>query len=193
MQWTLPGTTLTAPMEEAEQTDALFRSLFLAGGLTLSQVASITGLEPYTIQNWVRRGFLAPPVRKRYTMEQVCRLININLLRGILPLEQILNLMRYLNGDLADESDDLVDDTMLYFQFVILAAHARSLREDNLDEALDAVTESYRESVEGAREKLKQVLKVMLLTWQANCLRARADSLLSALEILHEQGEMQHG
>ncbi len=181
MQWTLPGTTLTAPMEEAEQTDALFRSLFLAGGLTLSQVASITGLEPYTIQNWVRRGFLAPPVRKRYTMEQVCRLININLLRGILPLEQILNLMRYLNGDLADESDDLVDDTMLYFQFVILAAHARSLREDNLDEALDAVTESYRESVEGAREKLKQVLKVMLLTWQANCLKARADNLLAAL------------
>ncbi|MFR8526814.1 MAG: MerR family transcriptional regulator [Flavonifractor plautii] len=27
----------------------------------LSQVASLTGLEPYVIQNWVRRGFVAPP------------------------------------------------------------------------------------------------------------------------------------
>ena len=79
MQWIIPGTTLTGDREQADSIDNLFQSLFLAGGLTLSQVASITGLEPYTIQNWVKRKFLAPPQGKRYDMEQVCRLININI------------------------------------------------------------------------------------------------------------------
>ena len=87
MQWNIPGTTLTGERENADRTDGLFQSMFLAGGLTLSQVASITGLEPYTIQNWVKRGFLPPPQNKRYDMEQVCRLININILKGNMPLE----------------------------------------------------------------------------------------------------------
>ena len=66
MTWTLPGTTITAQREEADKTGVLFDSLFLAGGLTLSQVSSITGLEPYAIQNWVKRGFLSAPKAKRY-------------------------------------------------------------------------------------------------------------------------------
>ena len=61
MQWTIPGTTLEAEREQADRTGERFEALFSAGGLTLSQVASVTGLEPYTIQNWVKRGFLPPP------------------------------------------------------------------------------------------------------------------------------------
>ena len=124
MNWTIPGTTLEAQRENADRTDELFAPMFLAGGLSLSQVSSITGLESYTIQNWVKRGFLPPPVNKRYNMEQVCRILNMNILKGAVPLEQIVKLMAYLNGDLADESDDLVDDTKLYFLFVRLAARA---------------------------------------------------------------------
>ena len=120
MQWIIPGTTLTGQRDQADSVESLFQPLFLAGGLTLSQVASITGLEPYTIQNWVKRGFLPPPRNKRYDMEQLCRLVNINILKGTMPLEQIIRLMAYLNGDLADEQDDLVDDTMLFFLFVRL-------------------------------------------------------------------------
>ena len=125
MNWTIPGTTLEGQRSNADGTEALFQSLFLAGGLTLSQVARITGLENHTIQNWVKRGFLPPPQNKRYNMEQLCRIININILKGNMPLEQIVRLMSYLNGDLADESDDLVDDTRLYFMFVSLASRAR--------------------------------------------------------------------
>ena len=125
MQWTIPGTTLTIKRSDADRTPELFQTLFLAGGMTLSQVSSITGLEAYTIQNWVKRGFLPSPVNKRYNMEQLCRIVNINILKGTMPLEQITRLMAYLNGDLADESDDLVDDTLLFFLFVKLAARAR--------------------------------------------------------------------
>ena len=182
MQWTIPGTTLTGKRSDADRTDGLFQSMFLAGGLTLSQVSSITGLEPYTIQNWVKRGFLPSPVNKRYDMEQLCRLININILKGTMPLEQIIKLMAYLNGDLADESDDLVDDTMLFFLFVKLAARARYIGgSETWDDALLHVTEDYKEPIPGARDKLIKVLKVMLTVWCANSLKAQAEKMIAQL------------
>ena len=182
MQWKIPGTTLTGERENADRIDGLFQSMFLAGGLTLSQVASITGLEPYTIQNWVKRGFLPPPQNKRYDMEQVCRLININILKGNMPLEQIIHLMSYLNGSLVDESDDLVDDTMLFFFFVKLAARARYIGGSKAwDDALIEITEDYRDPVPGAREKLIRVLKIMLTVWCANMLKQQAEEMIAQL------------
>ena len=182
MNWTIPGTTLEGLRSNADRTDGLFQSMFLAGGLTLSQVASVTGLEPYTIQNWVKRGFLSAPRNKRYDMEQVCRIININLLKGTLPLEQICRLMAYLNGDLTDESDDLVDDTMLYFLFVRLAARARHLGGDKAwDDALVEVTADYAEPIPGAREKLIKVLKIMLTAWVSSRIKAEAEQMIAEL------------
>lgn len=182
MQWIIPGTTLTGEREKADSIEGLFQSLFLAGGLTLSQVASITGLEPYTIQNWVKRGFLPPPQGKRYDMEQVCRLININILKGNMPLEQIIHLMSYLNGSLTDESDDLVDDTMLLFFFVKLASRARYIGGSKAwDDALAEITADYQEPVPDARQKLIRVLKIMLTVWCANMLRQEAEEMIAQL------------
>jgi len=182
MQWTIPGTTLTGLRENADRVDGLFQSMFLAGGLTLSQVASITGLEPYTVQNWVKRGFLPPPQGKRYDMEQVCRLININILKGNMPLEQIIHLMSYLNGDLTSEADDLVDDTMLFFLFAKLAARARYIGGSKAwDDALVEITADYQEPVPGAREKLIKVLKIMLTVWCANMLKQQAEDMIARL------------
>lgn len=182
MQWIIPGTTLEGQRENADRIDGLMQSLFLAGGLTLSQVSSITGLEAYTIQNWVKRGFLSPPRNKRYDMEQLCRILNINILKGNMPLEQIVKLMTYLNGNLADESDDLVDDTQLYFLFVKLAARARYIGGTKAwDDALVEITEDFEEPVPGAREKLIKVLKVMLTIWCANMLKMQADAMMAEM------------
>ena len=182
MNWIIPGTTLEGLRSNADRVDGLFHSVFLAGGLTLSQVSSITGLEPYTIQNWVKRKFLAPPRNKRYDMEQLCRLININILRGTMPLEEIIHLMRYLNGDLTSEEDDLVDDAMLFFFFVRLAARARYIGGSKAwDDALVEITEGYAEPVPGARDKLICVLKIMLTVWCANMLKAQAEAMIAKL------------
>lgn len=182
MEWTIPGTTLTGLRSNADRTAELFQAMFLAGGMTLSQVASITGLEHHTIQNWVKRGFLTPPKGKKYDLEQVCRMININLLRGALPLEQIISLLAYLNGDLADDSDDLIDDAILYFMFVRLAVRARYIGGSKAwDDALVEITEDYREPVPGAREKLIHVLKIMLTAWVANRLRLQAEESIRSL------------
>ena len=182
MNWTLPGTTITAHREDADQTRQQFNSLFLAGGLTLSQVSSITGLEPYAIQNWVKRGFLSAPKAKRYDQEQVCRIIIINMLKGTLALEQICQMMSYVNGDLTDESDDLIDDAVLYFMFVRLAARARHIGgTQQWDEAVEAVLEDYREPVSGAKDRVRKVLRTMLTAWVANRIRLETEEMLKNL------------
>ena len=183
MNWTIPGTTLEGLREDADRTDGLFQSLFLAGGLTLSQVSSITGLEAHTVQNWVKRGFLPPPRNKRYNMEQTCRIILINMLKGALPLEQICHLISYINGSLTDESDDIIDDTVLYFKFVSLAARARHIGgTKEWGEALEEVMANYAEPYPGAREKVTKVLRIMLTAWITSRLKAQTDDMIAALE-----------
>ena len=183
MNWIIPGTTLEGMRSNADRTDGLFQSMFLAGGLTLSQVASVTGLEPYTIQNWVKRGFLAPPRNKRYDLEQVCRIITINMLKGILSLERICSLMQYINGDLTDESDDIFDDTALYFMFVKLAARARHIGgNQDWETALQEATANYQEPYPGARDRVIQVLRTMLTAWIACRFKEQVDEMVDALK-----------
>ena len=182
MNWTLPGTTITARREDADQTRKQFDALFLAGGLALSQVAAITGLEPYTIQNWVKRGFLSPPQGKRYTKDQVCRIITINMLKGTLSLEQSCALMSYVNGDLADSSDDLISDAELYFMFVRLAAGARHIGgTEAWDDAMAQALRSYREPVPGARIRVEKALRTMLTAWISNRMRQQVEDMLKEL------------
>ena len=182
MNWTLPGTTLPGKRSDACRTDGLFQSMMLTGGLTLGQVATITGLEPHTVQNWVKRGFLPPPRGKRYDMEQLCRIITINMLRGALPLEKICGLLSYINGSLTDESDDIIDDTVLYFIFVKLAARARDLEGDEWDAAIAETLADYREPFPGARQRIETVLRIMLTAWISTRMRQEAEAMLAALE-----------
>ena len=182
MNWIIPGTTLEANRTDAVRTNELFHSLFLAGGLTLSQVAAITGLESHTIQNWVKRGFLSPPVNKRYSMEQVCRILNINLLKGTLQLEEIGRMLGYINGDLTDESDDTIDDTQLFFYFVNLAARARHLGgTEEWSAAIESVLADYCEPIPGAKMRIVQVLRIMLTAWVAGRLRQEAEAMLAKI------------
>lgn len=182
MKWTIPGTVLEIPRQDAEHIDELFRSMFLAGGIVLSQVSGITGLEPYTVQNWVKRGFLVPPERKRYTLRQLCRIININMLKGVLPMERICGLLGYVNGQLDDESDDVIDDSQLYFMFVRLAARANELyREEERDSLLEQAMADYAEPIPGAKERVRQALRIMLTAYVAARMRQEAEKMLDQL------------
>ena len=182
MNWTIPGTTLSIPRQEAESIESRFQSMFLAGGMVLSQVTSITGLDPYMVQNWVKRGFLAKPQQKRYSMNQLCRILVINMLRGVLPMERICGLLSYINGALDDESDDIIDDAQLYFIFVRLTARARDLdSQQEWDLALEQMMESYEEPFPGAKARILRVLRIMLTAWAATRLRQEAEAMLDAL------------
>ena len=183
MTWTLPGTTLLGKRSDAGRTDGLFQSMMLTGGLTLGQVATITGLEPYTIQNWVKRGFLTPPEHKRYTMHQLCRIININMLKAALSLEQICGLLSYVNGDLSDESDDLIDDATLYFLFVRLAAdHRRMNTPEGRDAYLSQLLSEQTQLTPDAKARVAKVLTIMLTAWAASQLRLSAEVMVKDLK-----------
>ena len=49
MEWIIPGTVISARRENAVQLEQQFSSMFLAGGIVLSQVCSITGLGAETL------------------------------------------------------------------------------------------------------------------------------------------------
>ena len=179
----LPGTMLTIQKRDPEAAEELFHSLFLTGGLVLSQVSQITGLEPYTVQNWVKRGFLAPPQRKKYSRRQLSRVIIINMLKNAMTMEQICQLISYVNGQLDDEADDTIDDSVLYSYFLRLMW----LRPDvstnqpmEVEEIME-VLKDYEEPVPGARDHIARVLAVMRTAWAAAMLRERADRMMKAL------------
>ena len=182
MNWTIPGTVLQGDRAAAANIATQFTSMFLGGGISLSQVAAITGLEPYAVQNWVKRGFLTPPDHKRYNLNQLCRIININMLKKVLPMERIVGLLTHINGKLGDTSDDLVDDSQLYFMFVRLAARARYIGgTESWDDALAQIAQEYEEPVPGAKEKLITVLRIMLTAWAAAQLHDAAERMVAQL------------
>ena len=182
MMWTIPGTVLHADRTAATQIPQQLEALFFGGGITLSQVTSITGLETHTVQNWVKRGFLSPPVGKRYSLRQLCRILNINMLHGAMPIDRICNLLSYVNGQLSDESDDIIDDSQLYFLFVMLAARMKELYEpEEADSLLTEYLSAYEEPVPGARERVRKVLRIMLTAWLASRMMQETEKMLNEL------------
>lgn len=182
MEWTLPGTVLQIPQKDAAHIQQVFSSLFLGGGIVLSQVSGITGLEPYTVQNWVKRGFLPPPEKKRYSLRQLCRIININMLKSVLPMERICGLLTYINGHLDDVSDDMIDDSQLYFMFVELAMQARELSDEvSRENALAQILSSYEEPVPGAKERVAKVLRIMLMGFLAAKLQQQTETMVKEI------------
>ena len=181
--WNIPGTVLQIRREEADFIPQQLEALFFGGGITLSQVTGITGLEAYTVQNWVKRGFLTSPVGKRYTLRQLCRILNINMLRGSMPIDRICKLLTYVNGQLDDDSDDMIDDSQLYFLFVKLAVRVKELYDSQrADAILEEYLADYEEPVPGAKERVRQVLRIMVTAWLAARMMQETEKMLSALE-----------
>lgn len=184
VEWTLPGTVLSVDADRPQAAEEVFSSLFSAGGLVLSQVTQVTGLEPYIIQNWVRRGFLAPPKQRKYTRRQLSRILMINALKSTLSIEQICKLLSYINGALDDEGDDTIDDTELYGAFVLVAGSVQKhglTSESEMNRLIADGLKDYKESIPGAKERIEQALRIMITAWRAAQLQTKAQSMMNAL------------
>lgn len=195
VEWTLPGTVLSVDADRPQAAEEVFSSLFLAGGLVLSQVTQVTGLEPYIIQNWVRRGFLAPPKQRKYTRRQLSRILMINALKSTLSIEQICKLLSYINGALDDEGDDIIDDTELYGAFVLVAGSVQKrglTSESEMNRLIADGLKDYKESIPGAKERIEQALRIMITAWRAAQLQTKAQSMMNALCVSadFEKGEI---
>ena len=180
----LPGTTVEIAVQNAEVAKDVLDNAFLCGGLMMSQVARMTGLEPYMIQNWVRRGFLSPPTKKMYSKRQFCRIAIINMLREVLQIEKITQLLSYINGRLDDESDDIIDDSDLYLYYIAaISSLERPVADENyIVSHIERVVDSFAEPFPGAKKRLVKVLAVMMNAHYAAILRKRAEDILATLD-----------
>ena len=162
----LPGTNV--PYADGDDVTYNIRMMTNStNGLSLSQLCSITNLEPSTIQNWVKRGYLFKPVNKKYYERHVARVLIIKSLKGSLLIEEVNNLMSLLNGELEDRSDDIISDDVLYAYFcaVIKSLDEIGFNEEDIDKSIDKVLENYDKRY---YEKLKHALNVMTYSYISN-------------------------
>ncbi len=180
----LPGTTVEISVNGAEDAKAFLDNAFMCDGLMMSQVARLTGLEPYMIQNWVKRGFLPPPQKKLYSKRQFCRIAIINMLRDGMQIEKITNLLSYINGRLDDESDDIIDDSLLYIYYISAICQIKGtvINETIILEAIEKVVAEFKEPFPGARKRLVKVIAVMINAHLAAILRKQAEQIMNSLD-----------
>ena len=182
MTTTLPGTTIEVSEIRKGASRQMFDGIFAAGGITLSQVSVMTELEPYRIQNWVKRGFVSSPQRRQYTKNQFARIVIINMLCDSLQLDRICELLSYINGNLRDESDDIIDDSELYHRYTdMIAETGGAISHATLRQAAKQATADYAEPIPGARERLEKALLVMAYAHYATIARHAAEETLAQL------------
>ncbi len=184
MMKTLPGTTIEMDVPNAAAAKDFLDNAFLCGGLMMNQVARLTGLEPYMIQNWVKRGFVSPPQKKLYTKRQFCRIVIINMLRDVLQIEKITALLSYINGRLDDESDDIIDDSELYVYYIAAVSEidAPIFDKETFLAHIEKITADFKAPFPGARERLNNVIAIMFNAHLASTFRKVADDIFNNLE-----------
>ena len=187
MLTTIPGTML--PFEEGLEQNAfavLTPLLSVTRGLTLAQLSEVTGLQGSTVQNWVKRGWVANPKNRRYEERQVARVILINMLKSSLQMETIVSLMKFINGSVEDAADDIIPDRELFnmlCRIIVLEDAQHSFDRDALRSIIAQVTGDYVEPVTGARKRLQQALEIMALAYLSGVVQRMAQEACAQIGI----------
>lgn len=173
MEKLIPGTSKAFVNSDAFKE---FKKIIeLTNGLSLGQVCSITGLEPMIIQNWVKRGYVARPIHKKYHEKQFARILLINSLKEAMRIEEIGKLMKLVNGDVEDESDDLLSETDLYGLFSKVVFYLKG-------NDYEKIIRQVMKAVNIENEKLYTALEVMINAYVSSEHKKVAKKYLKELE-----------
>ena len=180
MSTTFPGTTIEVTSLEKGSSKYLFNGIFAAGGITLSQVSIMTGLEPYLIQNWVKRGFVSSPVKRVYDRAQFARIIVINMLRQTLQIERICELMQSLYSD----RDCVIGADELYHIYVDMLSQKdiNICDKNSVRCAAENAVADFEGKTPGIKKQLVKILEVMLYAYSSSRLRDHAEEIISSLQ-----------
>ena len=177
----IPGTTIPYSDSTAEAFSYIEPLVKAAGGLGLSQVRALTGLEGSTIQNWVKRGWVSNPIEKKYDEAQLARILIINALRDCIMLEKIARLMEYINGATEDWADDIIRESELFNYLCDSLKQIEDSKDYSLEkvrEVVSAVTCRYRGPGQDSQRKVRTALEIMVLACVCGHIMKTADSLL---------------
>ncbi len=159
-----PGTVIEKSEKSAGE--FLFAIFSATKGLTLAQVREITGLDTPAIQNWVNRGWVARPVDKRYSVNHLARILIINMLRDCMKFEAIANVLSYVNGDVEDLGDDIINEGQLYLYICdAIDRYHGDTRE--IDAVVKEAARDYSSPVKDARDRLETALGIFLSYYEA--------------------------
>lgn len=178
---TIPGTAMPYTNLNASAFSMIEPLLTAAGGLSLSQVCAITGLEGSTIQNWVKRGWVENPKAKKYGEAQLSRVLIISALRDSLQLEQIVQLLRFVNGSVSDRKDDIIKESRLYDYLcaaVKLLRPEEGVSEQKVKALVDSLISDYRGPALDSKQRLSRALTVMVLAYLSGSFKRQADRSL---------------
>ncbi len=183
MLTTFPGMTVECSSLEKGASRKLFDGIFATGGITLSQVCIMTDLEPYLVQNWVKRKFVTAPKGRVYSREQFARIVIINMLRKALQIDRICEVIRAIAGNPNDASDDLIRDDELYHLYVDMLAGEKVdiCDQESVYKAALGVSEAFAEPIPGARKQLCRILTAMLYAHRSSEFAALSDEILSTV------------
>lgn len=181
---TYPGTAIEVLRLQKGGSRILFDGIFATGGITLSQISVMTGLEPYMIQNWVKRGFVDSPKKRVYSREQFARIIIINMLREEIQIDRICSLIETIGNVIDDTSDNLKGDDNLYHFYVDMISEGDININDerSTTEAAERVTEEVTEKEANAKRELVKILKIMLYAHTASRFKVMANEIFSTLD-----------
>ena len=178
----IPGTNL--PNKKFDGMFSTFEPLIKAtNGLTLSQVCAITGLESSTIQNWVKRHFVARPIKKKYHERQLARILLISSLRDSMKIESIGELMRMVNGSTDDESDDIISEDKMYDYFckISMSVKDNDVSMNDISALVEDTLSDYNAPSENAKKRLCDALTVMVLAYISSVYKQRAEQMLNSI------------
>lgn len=157
----IPGTNIS--YSEADDAFSVFRPMIeITGGLSLGQICTITGLQPSTIQNWVKRGFIPHPENKKYYERHLSRILLISALRDCMNIDEIGELMILINGDTDDESDDIISESSLYDYFckAVRYMDQKELNDEHIERTILDLLKGMDH-----QERLLPALKVMVYAY----------------------------
>ncbi len=182
-----PGTKVPA-----QENSSLLTGIFsVTNGITLSQVCEITGTEATTIQNWIKRGYVKPPVSRKYSKSQVARIVLINMMREAMVIEKIAGLLTHVNGNLLDTSDDILDDSKIYdiLSTILVPADIKEVIDiKELFREIDRQLELNPDLTGEEKNRLRPALRSMVCAHESSNLmqyaRQTADSLSMNRECL---------
>ncbi len=181
----IPGTILKkADMGDSTGLEFLNKIFYITDGIMVGEIRSISGLDTSTLQNWVKRHWIVNSKLKRYNIDQVARILIINMLRSCMQLDHIAFLIRYINGNVDCEGDDIIRDSVLYdyiCRIINKLTEQDTVPEQKVKQYIDEVIADYEEKVSGARKRLQKALEIIIVAYYASLMKRRADIMLEQL------------
>lgn len=179
----IPGTILEKEkMDNATGMEFLNKVFYITNGIMLSQIREISGIDGTTLQNWVKRSWVGNPKKKTYDKEQLARILIINMMRDTMQLSRVIFLFTYVNGE--EEQDRIITESQFYDYICKTLEHIASPESaglNDLDDVIDGVLSDYAETTAGAKRRLANGVRIVVITYYAALIKAVADDTIDSL------------